>query len=292
MSHRRIYVLSDSDSIIDTVRSIGDDASVAGIGCLKEPGITWPGATLVVDPGAVHPCCLDTLRSWSMQSPVRQVLYLTLPAPPPILFALPQIHPGRIADMKGIRAALERERRGSVLRSAWRDLGGKPIAGSGDDRLRQFLSLVREDHQRQLTVASTAAALGVGIRHLSRLAWKWFGYPPRVVLGLFRVECLMQDLRTSGMRVTELARLHGFANRRSLSRHFQSYTGMTPAAYRFARQAGLSDGAKERRPAIPAAGSALPPVAASAPAARASAAPMVHVQARPAAAPAARVRWR
>lgn len=286
MSHRRIYVLSDSDPIIERVRSIDDDASVAGIGCLKEPGITWPGATLIVDPGAVHPCCLDTLRSWSLESPVRQVLYLTLPAPPPILFALPQIHPGRITDMKGIRAALERDRRGSALRSAWRELGGRLLSKTGDDRLRQFLSLVRENHQRELTVATTAAALGVGIRHLSRLAWKWFGYPPRVVLGLFRVECLMQDLRTSGIRLTELARLHGFANRRSLSRHFQSYTGMTPAAYRFARQAGVSDGPPERVPAVSVATAA--PVAA----ARIPAAPMLHAPGRPAAGPAVRARWR
>lgn len=287
VSHQRIYVLSDSDRIIDMVRSIEEDASVSGIGCLKEPGINWQGATLVVDPGAVHPCCLDNLRAWSMQSPLRQVLYLTLPAPPPILFALPQIHPGRITDMKGVRAALERDRRGSVLRSAWRDLGGRLFTGSGDDRLRQFLTLVREDHQRELTVARTATALGVGIRHLSRLAWKWFGYPPRVVLGLFRVECLMQDLRTSGMRLTELARMHGFANRRSLSRHFQSYTGMTPAAYRFARRTGTSDGASERVPA-----GSIAPAAATV---RASAAPSLHVharavQARPAAGPAVRLR--
>lgn len=281
MSHQRIYVLSDSDRIIDMVRSIEDEASVSGIGCLKEPGINWQGATLVVDPGAVHPCCLDNLRSWSMQSPLRQVLYLTLPAPPPILFALPQIHPGRITDMKGIRAALERDRRGSVLRSAWRDLGGRLLTGSGDDRLRQFLTLVREGHQRDLTVASTAAALGVGIRHLSRLAWKWFGYPPRVVLGLFRVECLMQDLRTSGMRVAELARLHGFANRRSLSRHFQAYTGMTPAAYRFARQTGAVDRPTERV----AAGSAAP----AATVVRASAAPMLQARAHRVAGPAARL---
>lgn len=291
MSHRRIYVLSDSNQIIDMVRSIDDDARVAGIGCLKEPGLSWQGATLVVDPGAVHPCCLDTLRSWSMQSPLRQVLYLTLPAPPPILFALPQIHPGRITDMRGIRAALERDRRGSVLRSAWRDLGGRLFTGSGDDRLRQFLTLVREGHQRDLTVASTAAALGVGLRHMSRLAWKWFGYPPRVVLGLFRVECLTQDLRTSGMRVTELARLHGFANRRSLSRHFQSYTGMTPAAYRFARQAGVSDGAQERVPAASAAPT-VPAARPAAPVARSSAAPAFQVQARHAAGPADRGRWR
>jgi AraC-like DNA-binding protein len=238
MVQSRIVVLSDSASIIEKVRSAGNGASVVGVECLVGAGAVDHGGLLIIDPGAVHPCCLERLGQWSRRRPLRRVVYLCLPAPAAILFSLPQVHPGTVAELRDIETALRRGGGNASARSAWRDLQRLLIGGDDDDRRQSFLALARGRHPRGLTASQAADSLGVGVRHLSRLIRQWFGYPPRVVLGLFRIECLAGDLRRSGARLTELALLHGYATRQGMSRHFQAYTGITPGAYRFAAESG------------------------------------------------------
>lgn len=251
MVQSRIVVLSDSGSIVERVREAGAGASVVGIGCLAGDGAADHGGLLIIDPGAVHPCCLEKLTEWSRRRPLRRVVYLCLPAPAAILFSLPHVHPGTVSDLREIETALRRGHGNASARSAWGEIGRFLPGGNGDDRRQRFLTLARSRHQRGLTAAQAAGALGVGVRHLSRLVQQWFGYPPRVILGLFRVECLARDLRRTGMRLTELALMHGYATRQGMSRHFQAYTGITPGAYRFAAQASPgSAGDSLRGPAV------------------------------------------
>jgi AraC-like DNA-binding protein len=238
MVQNRIIVLSDDDAIFDRVRSAGSVASVTGIACLTEPCAAGSGSTLIIDPGAVHPCCLDRLGEWSRQRPLRQVVYLCLPAPPGILFSLPHVHPGRVAELREIESLLRRDGRRASIWSTWQEMGNRLTDGAGDHRRRRFLELMRTRHAQGRSAAQVAAALGVGVRHLSRLMRRWFGVPPRVMLGLFRVECVARDLRSTGTRLTDLASMHGYSTRQGMSRQFQAYTGLTPVAYRLSAQRG------------------------------------------------------
>lgn len=234
MPQRLIVVLTNTDSIVDKVRSAGGGASVLGVACLTKAGTTDQGPIIVIDPGAIQNCCIGRLREWSMQRPPRQVIYLCLPASPMTLFSLPQIHPGKVINLGAIEPVLRTGRRDTLTRSAWRGMHRLLSVHAGDDRRGRFVSMARTRHQRGLTVARAAAALDVGARQLSRLVREWFGYPPHVVLGLFRVECLTRDLRMTDKGLMELASMHGYTSRRTMSRNFRAYTGTTPRTFRFA----------------------------------------------------------
>ena len=227
-----VVVLSRSSHIVALVRSSAPDSGVTAVDCLA--AVRSPEATILVDPGAVARCCLETLRQWSRQRPRRKVVYLSLPGPPETLFTLPQVHPGGVCALDEIAPLLGKARHSSPSQAAWLEIERLVASSGDDDRRKLFLDLARLPHQKRLTPEEVAGRFEVGIRQFSRLVREWFGYSPRIVFGLFRIECLARDLRLTPMHLKEMASLHGYPSPQSMSRHFQAYTGVTPGAYRFA----------------------------------------------------------
>jgi len=96
----------------------------------------------------------------------------------------------------------------------------------------RFIELAREHCHETYREPHTAVDLRVGVRHMTRLVTRWFGYSPRVVVGLIRVESVARGLITSRRAMKELAAEHGYPSRQAMNRHFRAYTGVLPAAFR------------------------------------------------------------
>ena len=232
MQKRKVILLSTSDSVIETIRAAAPGQEINTVACLSDVNPAHSGAAVVIDPGAVRACCLSTLELWQEHHPVERLIYLCVPAPPAVLIALGQAHPGSIAEMEDIRAVLERDQSGAPPRAAWLQRERLLNRLGPDRRQRQFVSLAKDHSHGRCSESQAAAALHVGVRHLCRLARRWFGYPPRIVLGLPRIERLARELRETGAGLKALASSYGYASRQAMSRQFLAYTGLTPAAYR------------------------------------------------------------
>jgi AraC-like DNA-binding protein len=231
MQQTRVIALSGSDTVVQAIRKHLPEAFVERIDCLENiPDVEWR-ATLIVDPGAVQPCCLRWLGDRRRRKVLGKVIYLCLPAPRAILFSLPQACPGRVVELKDLGTILRRHRP-HLTRLAWQQMAGILSAPAWDARQRRFLALARARRRGRLSSGEVAKALRIGVRQLDRLSRDWFGHPPHVVLGLFRVERLARDLRRGANGLAELVREHGYVSRQSLNRQFQAYTGLTPAAFR------------------------------------------------------------
>jgi AraC-like DNA-binding protein len=231
MTQPRIVALSASDTVIRTIRVSAPESEVERVDCVGEVRSPDPGVTLIVDPGAVQPCCLRRLRAEESRSVFRRVIYLCLPAPRSILFSLPMARPGKVVELKELGTILRRHRP-HLTRLAWQQLDSILSSSSWDARQRRFVALARARRKGRLSSGDVAKALRVGVRQLDRLSRNWFGHSPHVVLGLFRVERLARDLRRGAADLAELVREHGYVSRQSLNRQFQAYTGLTPSAFR------------------------------------------------------------
>jgi AraC-like DNA-binding protein len=231
MQQARVIALSGSETVVQEIRRHLPEASVERIDCLENIPPVEGRAALIVDPGAVQPCCLHWLGDRRRRTALGRVIYLCLPAPRAILFSLPQACPGRVVELKDLGTILRRHRP-HLTRLAWRQMASILSAPSWDARRRRFVALARAHRKGRLSSGDVAKALSIGVRQLDRLSREWFGHPPHVVLGLFRVERLVRDLRRGATDLAELVREHGYVSRQSLNRQFQAYTGLTPAAFR------------------------------------------------------------
>jgi len=238
MQQGPVVVLSRFGQVVSKVRSVLREARVSAVSCLDDARAGDRNSTLLIDPGTIEPCCLKRLVEWSGQRPLRRVIYLCLPGPPEVLFSLPQLHPGAVKALRDVETLLGGRSRRTPARSAWQKIGRLLSEDGRDDCRRRFLTLARVPHRRVLTAAGAAGSLDLGVRHLSRLVQAWFGYPPRIVFGFFRIECLARDLRMTGLRLGDIASRHGYPSPQVMSRQFRAYTGLTPGAYRFKTRTG------------------------------------------------------
>jgi AraC-like DNA-binding protein len=121
---------------------------------------------------------------------------------------------------------------GSPARSAWSRREDVLTCVPSEPLQARFIQLIREHCHEAYREPHAAADVRVGVRHLARLVKRWFGYSPRIIVGLLRVESVTRGLRTSRRGMKELAAEHGYPSRQAMNRHFLAYTGMLPAAYR------------------------------------------------------------
>ncbi|MFF9501285.1 helix-turn-helix domain-containing protein [Streptomyces sp. NPDC014656] len=79
-------------------------------------------------------------------------------------------------------------------------------------------------------VGETAEALGLGARRLHRLSLDAFGYGPKTLARVLRLQRALELVRT-GLPLTEVAARAGYADQAHLTRDTRALAGTTPGAY-------------------------------------------------------------
>ena len=231
-----LYVLTQSAALVDLFEwTSPGDRRIRAVACLAEVGCQVSDVKVVVDPRALESCCMATLRDRSRRGIQFKVRFLDLPVP----------------------SRSKHEMRGSVLpcialkdqrhevswtpgqdsnRAAWARRDHLFEHAPGELREAHFLALARRHRHEAYGESAAAADLRLSVRQLTRLAIGWFGYSPRVVSGLFRVESVGRWLRLSTRSLKDIARAHGYGTRQAMNRHFHAFTGFHPAAYRAPQQ--------------------------------------------------------
>jgi len=231
-----LYVLTRSAAVVNRFRrSSPPDRKIKTVACLAEVGLDVTEARIIIDPRALDSCCVAALKVSSQTGIPGNVRFLDLP--------LPSRSVHEVA--RSVPPCVEFDRRGAAVSPA---LGEAPTSAAWRRRERLFaqtparsrqacfLDLARRHMHEPYREADAAADLRLGVRHLTRLTIRWFGYSPRVVIGLFRVESMSRALRLTMRGLKDLARAYGYSSRQAMNRHFQSFTGVHPAAYRRLQQ--------------------------------------------------------
>ena len=234
-----LFVLTRSERIVRDLRGRAGPLRVRVVSCLKQIAVTPPDTWLVVDPRAIRTCCLQRLARLRKGGRLAKVFYLPCVAPPKVLLDLPRAHPGRVADSRRLSATFGGPARAASPRLAWEEQGNILETIPDDARARRFMAMAHEGALRGVGLPSVARTLGISVRTLSRLAWRWFGQPPSVILRLTRVRLLASDLAASNMSLCVMARRYGYSSRQALNREFRAYVGLTPSAYRLQAEADL-----------------------------------------------------
>ena len=113
--------------------------------------------------------------------------------------------------------------------------GGRPVPSGPvreDARIARAVEYMRENLRSPLTLADIAGEAGLSPYHFLRLFKAATGQTPvRYVVDL-RVALARRHLERSGMPVSEIAHLCGFASGAHFSTVFSRRVGMSPSAYR------------------------------------------------------------
>lgn len=97
---------------------------------------------------------------------------------------------------------------------------------------QQVLHYVSEHFTEQLSLESTARAMGVSRIHLSHIFSQQLGVNFRQYINALRIDRACTLLRDPGRSVAQVIDLCGYQNPRTFHRAFQSHCGMTPKQYR------------------------------------------------------------
>jgi AraC-like DNA-binding protein len=81
-----------------------------------------------------------------------------------------------------------------------------------------------------LTVAAAADGVGLGARQLHRRSLDGFGYGPKTLARILRLQRALGPVR-AGAPLAETAALSGYADQAHLTREMRALTGLTPTAY-------------------------------------------------------------
>ncbi|MFJ9342934.1 helix-turn-helix domain-containing protein [Streptomyces sp. NPDC101733] len=220
-------------------RAEGPGQAVLPDGCID---LLWAGGRLLVagpDTGP-HP---------AGEVPGRAVAGLRLaPGTAPALLGVPA---HALRDLRVDLADLWPERRVRIL--------AERVAGYGDPRagleaLADSLAAVAAPPDPLIErvvaalragrpVAGIADAVGLGERQLRRRSLDAFGYGPRTLGRVLRLQRAL-TLARSGLPQAEVAHTAGYADQPHLAREVRALAGTTLGAYRAASEASASDGAK------------------------------------------------
>lgn len=101
-------------------------------------------------------------------------------------------------------------------------------------------SLVLDDLTADIPVAELASRCGLSRSHFARAFKASMGLPPHRWLIRHRIERCEELLAVSSESIAEIALHCGFADQSHLTRVFHAVTGMSPAAWRRRRKAGVA----------------------------------------------------
>ncbi|MEC3917776.1 helix-turn-helix transcriptional regulator [Nocardia sp. CDC160] len=101
----------------------------------------------------------------------------------------------------------------------WRAADSDPT----DPMLRFIVTSLESGH----SVAATADALGVGLRRLHRLSLNAFGYGPKTLGRILRMQRALA-LARKGMALADVAAVAGYADQAHLTREIRELAGLSP----------------------------------------------------------------
>ena len=227
-----LYVLTRSASVARQLqRALPPGRRITRVACLAEIGRDVTEANVIIDPRALESCSTACLRVGHGAGVLRNISFLDLPA------RLRTVHHSRASvppcvELGDHGATISPAPGKAPTNAAWRCRGRLFTVPPDEPRQGRFLDLARGHSHEAYREVDAAAELHLGVRHLSRLTSRWFGCSPKVILGLFRVESVACGLRLTVRGLKDLAKAHGYSSRQAMNRHFQSFTGVHPAAYR------------------------------------------------------------
>ena len=94
------------------------------------------------------------------------------------------------------------------------------------------IELIRENYDKDISLAGAAEAVGVSPEYLSRLFAKEMGINFSTFLGDFRISVAKRMLADEKYRIYEVAEAVGFRDTKYFNKVFRSVTGVSPSDYR------------------------------------------------------------
>lgn len=116
---------------------------------------------------------------------------------------------------------------------------GREEPASPSDMVDKAAEFISNNYTGQITIDDVAAYAGVSRSWLYRGFQRRFGCSPLAYLEDIRLQYAEQLLTATPLRVSEIAYSVGYADALYFSRVFSRRTGLSPTAYRAARQSGL-----------------------------------------------------
>jgi AraC-like DNA-binding protein len=214
------------------VRSAAPEYPVGRIDCLTVVHDIDHETRLIIDPRPVLWCCLQRLSAWKHRLRPRQVVFLSLSAPPAVLLELPLAFPGTVARIDEIGQVLREDVLSTAARSAWAARWQITLREGRPEQACRFLEAASGCDHEQFTVSQMAEALCTSPRQLNRLSEEWFGYPPGVVIGLVRVMSVVSEISTTSQPLKVIAAAHRFRGKNSMTQQVRRFMGLLPRAYR------------------------------------------------------------
>ncbi len=101
-----------------------------------------------------------------------------------------------------------------------------------DERVRQAVELMAKNLHEPFALAGLARACGLSVSRLAHLFREQIGLPPQQYLEELRLQRAAQLLRSTGLRIGEIASESGYAGAFYFSARFHRKFGMSPSEYR------------------------------------------------------------
>src|SRR5215468_10615684 len=104
--------------------------------------------------------------------------------------------------------------------------------GLGPSRLRRVAELVHTKIEEELSINEMAESVGLSAAHFSQMFRRSTGESPHQFVLRQRVERAKEMLRTTGMRILDVAIACGFKTQQHFARVFRRMSGASPTEYR------------------------------------------------------------
>lgn len=101
-----------------------------------------------------------------------------------------------------------------------------------DERVRKAVDVLAENLHEPLSLADLARNCGLSVSRLAHLFSEQIGLPPQQYLEELRLQRAAQLLRSTGLRINEIATESGYSGAFYFSARFRRKFGMSPSEYR------------------------------------------------------------
>jgi AraC-like DNA-binding protein len=113
-----------------------------------------------------------------------------------------------------------------------------PRAEADLHELAETVAHMQTRFSEPLRVEELAAMTGLSAYRFSRRVREIFGLSPSQLIARIRVDAASELLRSTGLRVSEIAQRCGYSDQSAFTRQFKAVTSLTPSQYRAISQRG------------------------------------------------------
>ncbi|WP_210250499.1 helix-turn-helix domain-containing protein [Arthrobacter yangruifuii] len=211
----------------------------------RQEVLPFPALNLVVEPDGVSLVGPSTRRSFrDLEGTGWAVGVLLRPAAVPVFtddpgrlrdreipFAAPDLQEAVAAAMGEADGGACRRERAASAAAHWLETH-VPVSAADAALANRFEELIQAD-RALIRVDQAAAQLGVSVRTLQRLALRFVGLPPLVMIRRYRLQEAAERLRREpGTPIADIAAALGYADQAHLATAFKEVLGYTPSGYR------------------------------------------------------------